>query len=301
MNDDLFAYLEALFATTGLPLEIPLMPAPARYKPDIEAILARQHANGGEYWASSDGKVGVGSPFSTIQCIIMLSDLGVGSRNPAIVGASASILRCWQPDGRFRLSPSGSIYPCHTAGALKALCRVGFATDSRIEKSFEHLLQSTHSDGGWRCAKFSFGRGPETEFSNPGPTLDALDAFRQSPRFRKDPRLDRAVEFLLGHWTTRKPLGPCHFGIGSRFMKVEYPLLRYNLFNFAYVLSFYPRARTDARFLEVLKALQSRLAERKIVVESTHRELSEFVFCESGRPSDAATRQYGQILRNVGR
>ncbi len=83
-------------------------------------------------------------------------------------------------------------------------------------------------------------------------------------------------------------------------MRVEYPLLRYYRFNFAYVLSSNPRARGDARYTEVLRGLQSGSVEGKILVESAHRELSNFTFCESGMPSEAATRQYGRILRNVG-
>ena len=270
-----------------------------RYRADVDAILAKQHANGGESWASGDGRVGVGSPFSTIQCVVILSDLGMSAKEPAIAKAAEAILRCWHEDGRFRLAPSGSAYPCHTAAAAKALCRVGYSEDDRLERTFDHLLQTTHTDGGWRCNKFAFGRGPETEFSNPGPTLDVLDAFRFAASHRGDERLDRAVEFLLDHWLTRKPLGPCHFGIGTLFMKVEYPLLRYNLFNYVYVLSFYNYARGDPRFQDALKSLQSRLVDGRVVVESPHRELADHSFFKKGHPSEAASRQYRQILENL--
>ncbi len=277
------------------------MPGPKRYQGDVDAILARRRDNGGDHWASADGRVYVGSPFSTIQCALMLSDLGMDAKDPALARASELILRCWREDGRFKLAPTGSMYPCHTTGAARALCRLGYAADRRLERTFEHLLGSAHVDGGWRCNKFIFGRGPETEFSNPGPTLDALDAFRFSRRLRGDERLDRAVEFLLGHWVTRKPLGPCHFGIGTLFMKVEYPLLRYNLFNYVYVLSFYESARKDLRFREALQALQSKLVDGKVVVENPHRELASLSFCRKGSASEAATRQYKEILRNLGR
>jgi hypothetical protein len=64
--------------------------------------------------------------------------------------------------------------------------------------------------------------------------------------------LDRAVDLLLEHWTTRAPLGPCHYGIGTLFLQVEYPFRTYNLFFWVYVLSFSPRARADPRFAEAL-------------------------------------------------
>lgn len=63
--------------------------------------------------------------------------------------------------------------------------------------------------------KFSYGHGPETEFSDPFPTLVALDAFRYTAWINDRQELDKAVEFLLCHWTTKLPLGPCHYGIGT--------------------------------------------------------------------------------------
>lgn len=275
------------------------MPVPKQYQADVNAILARRHDSGGDYWARSDGGVYYGSPFSTIESVLMLSDLGMGADHPILRGAARQILSCWHDDGRFRAVPGGAIYPCHTTAAARALCRLGYARDSRIERTFQNLVDTAHVDGGWRCSKFMFGRGPETESSNPGPTLNALDAFRFSRHLNRDRRLDRAVEFLLAHWRTRKPLGPCHFGMGTRFMKVEYPLLRYNLLNYVYVLSFYDRAKRDQRFREALQALNSKLVDGSVVVENAHKELAGLSFCRKGSPSRAATHQYLQILRNL--
>jgi len=272
-----------------------------QYRSDIEAIVAKRHDNRGDYWASPDGRVGVGSPFNTLECVLMLSDLGMNRTDPVLKGASKLILGCWRDDGRFRLAPKASIYPCHTIGAARVLCRVGYAEDRKLQRTFEHLLATVHVDGGWRCKTFKYGRGPETEFSNPGPTLDALDGFRFTKYMNREQMLDRAVEFLLDHWVTRKPLGPCHFGIGTLFMQVEYPLRRYNLFNYVYVLSFYERARSDSRFHQALRTLQSRMRGGKVVVENPHRKLGHLSFCMKGAPSDAATAHYHEILRNVGR
>ena len=33
---------------------------------DIEEILSRRHDNGADYWATPDGRIYVGNPFSTI-------------------------------------------------------------------------------------------------------------------------------------------------------------------------------------------------------------------------------------------
>jgi hypothetical protein len=273
----------------------------AQYKVDVEAIMAKRYDNGGDYWASADGRLVINHPFSTLASALMLSELGVDHSNPILKDAVELILKVWRKDGRFKLAPSGTLYPCYTATAARILCRLGCANDSRLMKTFNHLLEIQHGDGGWRCKKFSFGRGPETEFSNPGPTLETLDAFRFTHSINQDERLNKAVEFLLDHWVTRKPLGPCHFGIGTLFMKVEYPYFRYNLFFYVYVLSFYERAKEDLRFLEALKVLETKLVNGKIVVENPNRKLADFSFCKKGERSDLATERYHEILKNLGR
>jgi hypothetical protein len=168
-------------------------------------------------------------------------------------------------------------------------------------KTFRHLLDIQHTDGGWRCNKFSFGRGPETEYSNPMPTLMALDAFRFCGHCDEEQALDRAVDFLLDHWTIRSPIGPCHYGIGTLFMQVEYPFRSYNLFYYVYVLSFYRRAREDRRFMAALKELEGKLAGGQVVVERVALKLAELSFCKKGEISPLATARYQEILKNLGR
>ncbi len=271
-----------------------------QYQSDVEAILAKRYDNGGDLWATADGRLGKGSPFSTRGCALMLSELGMDPSEPVLKETAKLILSSWREDGRFRLASKGAIYPCHTAATTRILCQLGYATDNRLKRTFAHLLEIQHDDSGWRCNTYKYGRGPETAFSNPGPTLEALDAFRFTHFLNQDERLDKAVEFLLQHWVTRKPLGPCHFGIGTLFMKVEYPFLRYNLFFFVYVLSFYNKAKKDPRFLEALRVLESKLVNGKIVVKNPNRKLAWFSFCKKGEPSELATTHYQEILKNLG-
>ena len=176
---------------------------------------------------------------------------------------------------------------------------MGYQRDERIQKTFRHFLDTPYTDGGWRCNKFSFGRGPETEYSNPLPTLNVLDAFRFSGYLNNEPKLDDAVEFLLQHWVIKKPIGPCQYGMGSRFMQIEYPLWHYNLFQYVYVLSFYDAAKNDNRFLEALKSLQSKLVDEQIVVERNAPKLAELTFCKKGEISELATKRYHEIMSNL--
>jgi hypothetical protein len=272
-----------------------------QYQSDIEAILARRFDNGADLWATPDKRLIKGSPFTTLESANMLIELGMDPSEPILQDSTDLIFSTWREDGRFKLSPQGAIYPCHTINAVRSLCYLGFSTDPRLQKTFDHLMSIQHTDGGWRCNKFSFGRGPETEFSNPGPTLGALDAFRFSPSPDKTDSIDKAVEFLLSHWTTREPLGPCHFGIGTLFMQVTYPFSSYNLFLYVYVLSFFDKAKNDKRFLEAFHLLGSKLVDGKIIVERTNPKLSAFTFCKKGKPSDLGTNRYREILKNLGK
>jgi hypothetical protein len=269
-----------------------------RYESDIEAIIAKRYDNGDDLWTTPDRRIYKGAPFSTLESTLILAEL-----EPTLTAimkeAGELMLSLWREDGRFQIAPKSAIYPCHTANVARALCRLGYSNDNRLIKTFDHLLEIQHEDGGWRCNTYKFGRGVETTFSNPGTTLAALDAFRFSIFLNKDERLDKAVESLLSHWETRRPLGPCHYGIGALFMKVEYPFFRYNLFFYVYVLSFYERARKDTRFLDALNVLKSKTIEGKIIVENPNSKLANFSFCKKGETSDLATKRYHEILNNL--
>lgn len=268
------------------------------YEFDIKAIIARRYDNGGDLWATPDKRIYKGAPFSTLESIIMLAELEP-TLTPIMKDAGELMLGLWREDGRFQIAPKTAIYPCHTANVARVLCRLGYSNDDRLRKTFAHLLESQHDDGGWRCNTYKFGRGEETAFSNPGTTLAALDAFRFSDFLNQDERLDKAVESLLSHWETRKPLGPCHYGIGKLFMKVEFPFFRYNLFFYVYVLSFYERARKDPRFLDALRVLTSKTIEGKMIVENPTTKLAGFSFCKRGETSDLATKRYHELLNHL--
>lgn len=272
-----------------------------QYLPDFEAILLHRYDNGADYWTTPDKRLIKGSPFTTLECILYLLELGMEPNEPLLKECADLIFSTWRENGSFKLYPKGSIYPCHTANAANVLCNLGYASDYRLQKTFQHLLDTQYVDGGWRCNKFSFGRGPETAYSNPFPTLIALSAFRSSEYLNKEPALDKAVDFLLEHWTIRKPIGPCHYGIGKLFMQVEYPFRNYNLFNYVYILSFYDRAKCDNRFLEALNILESKMIYGQIVVERNVPKLAKLSFCKKNEPSTLATTHYYEILKNLGR
>jgi hypothetical protein len=276
------------------------MPIESKYQNDVDLIMSHRYDQGADYWTTPDNRLLKGSPFLTYSSTLMLLELGVKPTEPVLKTVSNMFFNTWRLDGRFKVYPKGGILPCHTAYVAKLLCHMDYQSDERIQRTFQHFLETPYGDGGWRCNKFSFGRGPETEYSNPLPTLNVIDAFRFSDYLNNESALDKAVEFLLEHWKIRSPIGPCHYGMGTRFMEVEYPLWNYNLFQYVYVLSFWDKAKTDERFLQAFKALESKLVNGQVVVERNVPKLSKLSFCKKGEPSELATKRYQEILRNLG-
>ena len=262
---------------------------------DVAAVLARRSGNGADDWATPDRGLIKGGPFSTLGAARLLVELGVDPADPMLAATIDLIWSAWRADGRFRLAPSGAIYPCQTAHAACTLAHLGQADDPRLASTFQHLLDTQFADGGWRCNKFSYGHGPETDSSNPGPTLIALEAFRFTAMANNSPALDGAVDFLLSHWVSRAPLGPCHYGIGSLFLQVSYPLADYHLFSWVQVLSYYERARVDHRYAEALAALEAQLVDGQVVPGRVSRAFAGLQFCRNGEPSRLATLRYSEL------
>lgn len=85
-------------------------------------------------------------------------------------------------------------------------------------------------------------------------------------------------------------------------MQVEYPFLRYNLFYYVYVLSFFGLAQQDERFCSAVAVLESKLdGDGQLVVERPHRGLKELTFCAKGEPSLLAAARYREIGHNLSR
>jgi len=229
----------------------------------------------------------------------MLHELGVDRSHEAVEGGLLLILRACRDDGRIRVGPRSPMYPCYTGEAARVLCRYGLHRDERVERTLASFLDSAHEGGGWRCSFSRFGKGPETRCANPGATLYVLDALRFTDAAKTETTA-AAVDCLLEHRDVRDPIGPCHRGIGSQFMQVEFPFLRYNLFFWVYVLSFFEAARVDSRFLDAYRVLRDKLDDRgRVVVEHSHRGLKGLRFCARGERSDAATRRFREIEDNL--
>jgi hypothetical protein len=270
-----------------------------KYKNDLAIIMSKKHANGGDLWSTEDNNIGKGSPFSTRDVALILTELGFTKKDLIVNQIADLFFEAQQPDGRFKMSIGSAIYPCHTIGSLRVLCYLGYSKDKRLIKTFDYLLNTQQDDGGWQCHKFSFGRGPETNYSNTGPTLEALDAFRFIDTDKTKLQINKAIHFLLWHWEKKEPIGPCHFGMGTLFNKTEFPFFRYNIFYYTYVLSFYQKATKDKKFKEAYLKLKTKLKDGEMVIENPNKLLANLDFCKKEEPSLLATKRFLQIEKNL--
>ena len=147
------------------------------WQEDIDAVLAHRRDNGADDFATPDGRLLKGAPFTALESAMYLLELGVPPEHEVLQSIAGRIISGCREDGRIRIAPSGAIYPCQTALALNVLCHMGY-DNAYTRRAFAYFLNAQEADGGWKCNKYSFGRGEETECSTPYTTLVALDAFR---------------------------------------------------------------------------------------------------------------------------
>lgn len=265
---------------------------------DVRWILERERVNGGPFWSRADRNIHAPAGFSTLLVLNVLGELGATRlAHPLIADAAEFVFGYQCDDGAFRYTPGSSKLDCIAGQALAGLGRIGAAGGERAEAGFQWLLDSQRDDGGWRCPMVRLGDSAQTDASNPGATIFVLDAFR----FRRNSPADEAtlrsgVNSLLRHWETRVPLGPCRFGIGNRFLAVEYPFWRYNLFYYVYVLAHYKQARADTRFTEAVRQLSAHVnAAGEMVLDAPPRAWQGRSFARKDAPSELATRRWQQI------
>ena len=86
-----------------------------KYISDVETILSHRHDNGADFWTTIDHKLLKGAPYTTLESILYLLELGVSPDDEVMKNAAGLIFSNWKEDGRVKTSPTGGIYPCQTA------------------------------------------------------------------------------------------------------------------------------------------------------------------------------------------
>ncbi len=105
-----------------------------QYLSDVESILSHRYDNGADYWITQDKQLIKGAPFSTLESVLYLLELGMDPTEPLLKEYADLIFSTWRENGSFKLYPQGSFYPCHTAHAAEVLSSMGYFSDVSRKK-----------------------------------------------------------------------------------------------------------------------------------------------------------------------
>ncbi len=271
---------------------------------EVKKIFSQVHINNGPFWSKPNGDIYWGT-FSTGSVLLFLAETGLTKEDPRIEDL-AKFLSSYQSDeGFFKLTPKGpGWWSCFTATVLGSLMRFGYTDDERVDKGVNWLFQNQRLDGGWYCAKNALkGESKEKLASCPHAVLNILWAFMNNPKIKNRRELVQAVEFLLCHWETKKPIpdvDPGRYGIGSRFQWIRYPLFEYHLLKYVYVLAHYDYALKDKRLREAADLLISKQDNQgRWAIDKPYQGWDEFEFGKKCNPSKWATLNALRVLTRL--
>jgi len=191
---------------------------------DAKEIFSKQRDDGswfsGGTWAARPGYCQKGgyTPYSpkyatTIWLLTILGDMGFNMSDPRIVKACGFTVGFLHPDGTFgafaksyykrkRLLDEPPNIPCHFAGYLMGLTKVGMGRDTRLDKSFDLLTRWQRDDGGWLNERHLTGKCSPYKVwtrSCPWVTYFACQALRNSGRAECREPYSRGLNFLAQH------------------------------------------------------------------------------------------------------
>jgi hypothetical protein len=128
--------------------------------------------------------------FSTNRIAVVLSDLGLTSKDPRI-GKIADLYFKY----KMRLGTMVNIFTdevCIVGNAARMLTRFGYADDYRVKKLFDRLVEDQKEDGGWQC--FELDRGTLDSWEGMA-AYAALPKSKHTKKIRNS--IERGAEFYL--------------------------------------------------------------------------------------------------------
>jgi len=178
---------------------------------------------------------------------------------------------------------------CDAPTLLNALLAMGLGEDRRVKRAIDYLVELS-TDNGWRCAS-----APELgKFKGPGRKTDpcpianvyALKALSLVPDLQDSQAVYHGVEMLLDHWDSLTGKKYFLFGVGSDFRKLKYPLVWYDILHVADVLSRFPIARSDPRFVRIISAITSQAdPDGRYTASSMYLSWKGWSFSDKKKPS----------------
>jgi hypothetical protein len=256
--------------------------------PKIQTVVRRVMDPVSGMPALRTGRINYISTGNVFWDLYFLADIGLRTGDVLPPGAVDAFLELQRSDGTFVLQDGTKPgYFCIPTILLSSLAKMGHTADSHILRFIEEIFKTQRLDGGWHCAlSRAVGQKLQDSESCPMDNLNVLMLLGQYDRFRKDPRLNGAIDLLLTHWRRRaEPWRPYGFGIGGDFTKLKYPAVKYGILRALDVLSLYPYAVRSPEYREMLALVAGKSAGGKFHAESVSRSYAAFDFGQTKTPS----------------
>jgi len=228
--------------------------------------------------------------------LYFLADIGLSVKDAGLQDGVGEIFRFQSPDGSFTIPPNvRDNYFCMSAILLSSLARMGYRDDPRILKYCRLVMDSRCHSTGWHCY------GDELSASSidacPMDNLNILMLLGQYGQYRSSPLLKGAIDLLLEHWQTRANLHG--FGVGRRFMSLQYPAVKYGILRVLDVLSLFPYAVSRPDFQNMLDYVHNKAVDGRYFAETTDPAYYGFDFAQDREPSRWITFLVDRIGKRV--
>jgi hypothetical protein len=225
--------------------------------------------------------------------LFFLADIGLSIKDLGLEKEAEEIFRFQSPDGSFVIPPNvRDNYFCMSAILLSSLARMGYRDDPRIVKYTRLLMSSRTNYNGWNCYD-----SPEID-ACPMDNLNALMLLGQYTQYRHSPELGGAINMLLEHWRLRDDRHG--FGVGRRFMSLQYPAVKYGILRVLDVLSLFPSAVSRPDFQMMLDYVHNKAVDGRYFADSFDSTYVGLDFARDKDPSRWITFLVNRIDKRVG-
>lgn len=247
--------------------------------------------------------------------LTFLADLGLTAKDPGVELIADRIQAHQSAEGPFQLPMNisenygGSGQDqwawalCDAPLIVYALVKFGLENEPAVKAASEHLVGLLR-DNGWPCAvskELGKFRGPgRKEDPCPFANLAMLKALAEMAEYQNSPATHTGAETLLTLWSESQNRHPYIFYMGSDFRKLKVPLVWYDLMHVLDVLSRFTWLKQDARLLDMLGILKSKMdSQGRFTLESIWTAWKDWEFGQKKMPSRWLTLLAWRIIRRI--
>jgi hypothetical protein len=120
----------------------------------------------------------------------------------------------------------------------------------------------------------------------------------QYEQYRESPLLKGPIDLLLEHWRTHANLHG--FGVGRRFMSLQYPAVKYGILRVLDALSLFPYAASSPDFQNMLDYVHNKAVDGRYFAEAVDPAFASLDFAQEKEPSRWLTFLVSRIDKRVG-